>query len=61
MDYLYVNSVVRSLLRRRSTPVAAAEQAVVHMICTCSVFHPGCSEEREGCGAYWNVILEVGP
>lgn len=36
---------------------AGEEPAPVHMVCTCSVLHPGCPEGEDGCGAYWNVMV----
>ncbi|MFD5517266.1 hypothetical protein [Streptomyces sp. NPDC127066] len=61
MDFPYVDSVVRSWLRRRPRPepptATATEETVVPMICTCAVPHPGRPDDLDGCGAYWNVIL----
>ncbi|WP_143631415.1 hypothetical protein [Streptomyces thermovulgaris] len=49
--YLYTH---RSFRR----PRRGLREQRIPVICTCSTDHPGRPDGEEGCGAYWNVLLE---
>ncbi|MEU6367274.1 hypothetical protein ABZ876_16440 [Streptomyces sp. NPDC046931] len=49
--YTHTGRVFRS-------PRRAPSPAQVPVICTCTADHPGRPPGEEGCGAYWNIILE---
>ncbi|MFH0240950.1 hypothetical protein ACGRHY_00575 [Streptomyces sp. HK10] len=49
--YLHVRRVFRRIRRE-------PRERWVPVMCTCAADHPGRPAGEEGCGAYWNVVLE---
>ena len=55
MEFPYVERVYRGLGGQAQQ---AGQLGVVQMVCTCTAQHPRRPEGEEGCGAYWNVVLQ---
>ncbi|MFF0430666.1 hypothetical protein ACFYU9_00355 [Streptomyces sp. NPDC004327] len=53
-DFTYTRRVYRD----RPAGGRSAHTVTVPVLCVCETHHEGRPDEEEGCGAYWNVLLE---
>ncbi|MFD7028390.1 hypothetical protein ACFWAR_10195 [Streptomyces sp. NPDC059917] len=51
-------SYVRRVYRHRPAGGRAADVLQVPVLCVCETAHAGRPADEEGCGAYWNILLE---
>lgn len=58
--YTWTRSVVRAASRTGRRRRAGAGLVPVPVLCVCASDHPGRPGDEEGCGAYWNILLERG-
>ncbi|MEV8451277.1 hypothetical protein AB0467_01420 [Streptomyces sp. NPDC052095] len=58
--YTWTRSVVRAAPRTGSGH-AGTGLVPVPVLCVCATEHPGRPDDEEGCGAYWNILLERRP
>lgn len=58
MEFPHVDKVYKGRLlpRRRQS---GASGGTLPMMCTCDGEHPGRPSGEDGCGAYWNITLEI--
>ncbi|MET9915522.1 hypothetical protein ABZZ04_00310 [Streptomyces sp. NPDC006435] len=56
--YTWTRSVVRSAPRVVRSGTPGTGLVPVPVLCVCRTEHPGRPGDEEGCGAYWNILLE---
>ncbi|MFF9568693.1 hypothetical protein [Streptomyces sp. NPDC014685] len=56
--YTWTRSVVRSAPRVVRSGHPGTRLVPVPVLCVCRTEHPGRPGDEEGCGAYWNILLE---
>ncbi|MFF1644904.1 hypothetical protein [Streptomyces sp. NPDC058240] len=56
--YTWTRSVVRAAPRTGRPRRTGTGLVPVPVLCVCTTEHPGRPGDEEGCGAYWNILLE---